>query len=158
MFMGIYFLTRVVFQYEGGEVSMHEFGYALLGGMTLGLAATGYLYIVGRIAGISGFIGQLFDLDRILTKPAFYFLLGILTCSFVYGLFFQPDIQIEQPTPVLIIAGLLVGFGTRLGSGCTSGHGICGISRLSRRSIVATSCFMVTGMVTVYILRHVIQA
>ena len=74
---------------------------------------------------------------------------------FVYGFFVQPEITLNASPWMMIVAGLLVGFGTRLGSGCTSGHGICGISRLSKRSIVATSVFMLAGIITVFIMRHV---
>ena len=77
---------------------------------------------------------------------------------FIYGLFIQPDIIMSSNPWLLIIAGLLVGFGTRLGSGCTSGHGICGMSRLSVRSIVATCTFMLAGFITVYVMRHVLGA
>jgi len=77
---------------------------------------------------------------------------------FIYGLFVQPEIELNASPLMMIIAGLLVGFGTRLGSGCTSGHGICGISRLSKRSIVATMSFMFAGFVTVYMIRHITGA
>ncbi len=75
--------------------------------------------------------------------------------SFIYSYFYQPEIEIKANTFALILAGVLVGFGTRLGSGCTSGHGICGMSRLSKRSMIATAVFMFAGMLTVYIIRHV---
>jgi len=77
---------------------------------------------------------------------------------FVYGLWIKPEIELNASPLMMIIAGLLVGFGTRLGSGCTSGHGICGISRLSKRSILATMSFMFAGIVTVYMIRHVTGA
>ena len=85
-----------------------------------------------------------------------WFLLGLFLTPFIYQLFVKPEIIIESSPFTLIVAGLLVGFGTRLGSGCTSGHGICGISRLSLRSIIATVTFMLAGMITVYLVRHVI--
>ena len=90
--------------------------------------------------------------------PAIWFLLGLITVPFIYGLFVQPEIELNASPLMMVVAGLLVGFGTRLGSGCTSGHGICGMSRLSKRSIVATMSFMFAGFVTVYIVRHVTGA
>ncbi|MEN3995497.1 YeeE/YedE family protein, partial [Acinetobacter baumannii] len=83
---------------------------------------------------------------------------GLNKKPFIYGLFVQPEIELNASPLMLVVAGLLVGFGTRLGSGCTSGHGICGMSRLSKRSIVATMSFMFAGFVTVYIVRHVTGA
>jgi uncharacterized protein len=136
---------------------MHDFIYAFLGGMLLGLAVVGYLLVNGRIAGISGLIAQVFQPKRVFQTPAIWFLLGLLVTPFIYNFIFQPRITMIATHPILlIIAGLLVGFGTRLGSGCTSGHGICGISRLSKRSFVATCTFMLTGFITVYVLHHLL--
>ncbi|WP_288399570.1 YeeE/YedE thiosulfate transporter family protein [uncultured Acinetobacter sp.] len=135
---------------------MHEVLLAFLGGTLLGLAVVGYLYVHGRIAGISGLIAQQFGSGLPTKSPAFWFLSGLILTSFVVGLFWQPEIQLNSHPLILIVAGLLVGFGTRLGSGCTSGHGICGLSRLSLRSIMATFTFMLTGFITVYVLRHII--
>ncbi|WP_288385107.1 YeeE/YedE thiosulfate transporter family protein [uncultured Acinetobacter sp.] len=135
---------------------MHEVLLAFFGGTLLGLAVVGYLYVHGRIAGISGLIAQQFGSGLSTKSPAFWFLSGLILTSFVVGLFWQPEIQINSHPLILIVAGLLVGFGTRLGSGCTSGHGICGLSRLSLRSIMATFTFMLTGFITVYVLRHII--
>jgi uncharacterized membrane protein YedE/YeeE len=84
-----------------------------------------------------------------------WFLLGLLITPFIYQIFVTPEIVIKSSPIGLIIAGLLVGFGTRLGSGCTSGHGICGISRLSIRSMIATVTFMLAGIITVYVIRHI---
>jgi uncharacterized protein len=137
---------------------MHDFILAFLGGTLLGVSVVGYLYINGRIAGISGMIGQLLQPEGLLEKPAFWFLLGIIVIPFIYGLFVQPEITLNANVWQLIVAGLLVGFGTRLGSGCTSGHGICGISRLSKRSMLATGMFMLTGAITVFVVRHVVGA
>jgi uncharacterized membrane protein YedE/YeeE len=89
-------------------------------------------------------------------RPAVWFLLGLFAVPFIYGFFVQPEITLDASPWMMIIAGILVGFGTRLGSGCTSGHGICGISRLSKRSWVATAVFMAAGMVTVFVMRHVL--
>ena len=137
---------------------MHDFISAFLGGALLGLSAVGYLYVHGKIAGISGLVGQLFNVNQLLQRPAFWFLLGLFTVPFIYGIFVQPEITVKASPWMLIIAGLLVGFGTRLGSGCTSGHGICGISRLSKRSIAATALFMAAGMITVFVMRHLLGA
>jgi uncharacterized membrane protein YedE/YeeE len=79
---------------------------------------------------------------------------GVVLVNAVRG--FAPDVQLQASTPVLVLAGLLVGFGTRLGSGCTSGHGVCGLARLSPRSLVATGTFMVTAALTVFVMRHVL--
>ena len=135
---------------------MHDFLSAFLGGLLLGVSVVGYLYIHGRIAGISGLIGQVLNPKSIFKTPALWFLLGLIIIPFVYGLCIQPEIELNTSPWMMVIAGLLVGFGTRLGSGCTSGHGICGISRLSRRSILATAVFMWAGFMTVYVIRHLI--
>lgn len=135
---------------------MHDYVWSLFGGLLLGLSAVGYLYLFGRIAGMSGLIAQCLNPKQAFQSPAFSFIAGLIIIPFIYTCFVQPNIVIQASPLMLIIAGLLVGFGTRLGSGCTSGHGICGISRLSTRSIVATLCFMLAGFVTVYVIRHVL--
>lgn len=135
---------------------MHPFMTAFLGGALLGLAVVGYLYVHGRIAGISGLIAQVLNPATIFKTPAIWFLSGLILVPFIYSQLTTPTIQLDANPWMMIVAGLLVGFGTRLGSGCTSGHGICGISRLSKRSIVATLTFMLAGVVTVYMIRHVI--
>jgi uncharacterized membrane protein YedE/YeeE len=137
---------------------MHDFLLAFLGGSLLGIAVTGYLYVNGRIAGISGLIGQVLNPQTIFKTPALWFLAGLFTVPFIYGAVLKPKIVLTASPLMMIIAGLLVGFGTRLGSGCTSGHGICGMSRLSVRSIVATLTFMFAGFVAVYIVRHITGA
>ncbi|QER39576.1 YeeE/YedE family protein [Acinetobacter suaedae] len=136
---------------------MHSIWMALIGGVILGIAVVGYLYVNGRIAGVSGLLAQLLQPKTFLHSPALWFLLGLFVTPFIYQLFIEPEIIIKSSPLGLIVAGLLVGFGTRLGSGCTSGHGICGISRLSIRSIVATVTFMSAGIATVYIIRHLIR-
>ena len=136
------------------DMIVSNYGFALFGGMLLGLSAVGYLYIFGRIAGISGLIAQVLHSTQLFKTPAFSFLLGLITIPFIYTQFFDVNIEIKASPMWMIIAGLLVGFGTRLGSGCTSGYGICGISRLSKRSIIATSVFMLLGFMTVYVIRH----
>ncbi|MGN0937265.1 MULTISPECIES: YeeE/YedE family protein [Acinetobacter] len=137
---------------------MHDFLIAFIGGLILGLSVVGYLYVNGRIAGISGLIGQVLNSKTRFKTPAIWFLSGLIITPFIYGLFVQPEIELNASPLMMIVAGLLVGFGTRLGSGCTSGHGICGISRLSKRSIIATMTFMFAGFVTVYIIRHITGA
>ena len=136
---------------------MSNIVYAFLGGLLLGIATVGYLYVNGRIAGISGLLAQIINPSKDIFKgSAFWFVAGLIITPFIYGYFFQPEIEIKANMFALILAGLLVGFGTRLGSGCTSGHGICGMSRLSKRSMIATAVFMFAGMLTVYIVRHVL--
>ena len=112
----------------------------------------------GRIAGISGVLGGLLKPVRgdIAWRAAF--VLGLVGAPLVYALFaVLPAVQIEAGDGALIIAGLLVGVGTRYGSGCTSGHGVCGLSRMSPRSLVATVTFMAAGFATVFVLRHLLK-
>jgi len=137
---------------------MHDFLFAFLGGTLLGLSVVGYLYVNGRIAGVSGLIAQVLNLQTIFKTPALWFLLGLFVVPFFYGIVQPPNIELNASPLMMIVAGLLVGFGTRMGSGCTSGHGICGISRLSKRSMIATMTFMFAGFVTVYLIRHIIGA
>lgn len=135
---------------------MHDFLLAFLGGLLLGIAVVGYLYINGRIAGISGLMAQILDPKTVFKTPAIWFLSGLFITPFIYSMFIETEIKITADPYMLIIAGLLVGIGTRMGSGCTSGHGICGMSRLSKRSIVATITFMIAGFITVYVIRHLL--
>ena len=135
---------------------MHDYLLALFGGALLGLATVGYLFVHGRIAGISGLITQILNPETLWKTPALWFLTGLFVTPFIYAMIIKPEITLNASPWLLIVAGLLVGFGTRLGSGCTSGHGICGISRLSVRSIIATITFMLAGFITVYVSRHLI--
>ncbi|MFG5775599.1 YeeE/YedE family protein [Comamonas sp. J-3] len=130
---------------------------ALIGGALIGLAAVLLALFNGRIAGISGIVGALLPPRRQGGAWRWAFVLGMLAAPLLYQ-WFAPVPASASPAswPVLVVAGLLVGFGTRLGSGCTSGHGVCGLSRLSMRSLVATLCFMATGFATVFIMRHVL--
>ena len=130
---------------------------ALLGGVILGLAAALYIHLHGRLLGVSGIVGGL-------TKPQagdwawrLSFVVGLLSSPLLGGLFFDLHsvLIIDAGWGALILAGLLVGFGASYGSGCTSGHGICGLARLSARSLVATLAFMGAGFFTVFLLRHV---
>lgn len=129
----------------------------LLGGILIGLAATILVLFNGRIAGISGILGSLPHADKGDKAWRILFLLGLAAAPFVYQLSFElPAVTIEAGTPALIIAGLLVGIGTQYASGCTSGHGVCGISNGSIRSITATLAFMAAGFITVYLTRHLL--
>lgn len=130
---------------------------ALAGGVLIGLAAALFVLLNGRIAGISGIVGGLLMARRGDIGWRLAFVAGMLlvpTLWLVVGAL--PTINIEAGYPLLAIAGLVVGISTRYGAGCTSGHGVCGISRLSPRSIVATLAFMATGFATVFIVRHLI--
>jgi uncharacterized protein len=131
---------------------------ALIGGALIGSAAVLMMLTLGRIAGVSGIAGGLVHARSGDGAWRVAFLVGLPLGAGLYGLFAEGALALryDATLPVLIIGGLLVGFGTRLGSGCTSGHGVCGIARLSQRSIVATIVFMVTAVVTVYIMRHVV--
>ncbi|UUT24063.1 YeeE/YedE family protein [Pseudomonas sp. T8] len=132
---------------------------SLGGGALIGLAASLFVLANGRIAGISGLLGSVMQFDSEGWSEKALFLLGLLLAPLLWGaLTVLPEIEFKTDWPALIIAGLLVGVGTRYGSGCTSGHGVCGISRLSPRSIVATVCFMIAGFATVYVIRHALGA
>lgn len=127
----------------------------LQGGLLIGLAAAMLFALTGKIAGISGLLATAWRRHDSAAGLARAFVLGLLVAGVVgtYGLGIAPAMLPGIKLPTLIVAGLLVGFGTRLGNGCTSGHGVCGISRLSWRSLVATMTFMAAGMVTVALLR-----
>ncbi|OEY67641.1 YeeE/YedE family protein [Marinobacter sp. X15-166B] len=128
---------------------------ALSGGVLIGVAAATLVLLNGRIAGISGILGGLFTPHKKDTLWRLAFILGIVVTPFIWSGFGElPAIRIDAGYPALIAAGLLVGIGTRYGSGCTSGHGVCGLSRFSARSLVATLTFMIVGFMTVYIIRH----
>jgi len=133
--------------------------WPVIGGLLIGVAAGGFLVLTGRIAGVSGLLANTLGLsptgDRTLSA---LFLAGLMVAS---GLALAikpislPSLSIST-MPLLVVAGLLVGFGTRLGSGCTSGHGVCGLARLSPRSLVATGVFMFMGMATVAVARMIV--
>jgi uncharacterized membrane protein YedE/YeeE len=130
---------------------------SLAGGALIGLAASLFVVANGRIAGISGLIGSLLQTGSEGVSEKALFLLGLLIAPLLWGLFATlPQIEFHSGWFGLIVAGVLVGIGTRYGSGCTSGHGVCGISRLSPRSMVATACFMFSGFATVFVLRHLL--
>ena len=127
---------------------------SLIGGVMIGIAAVMLMALDGRVAGISGMIGRLLPPY----EGAGAFLLGLIAAPLVYALFAGgPFAQTVSDNAALIsVAGLLVGFGAALGGGCTSGHGVCGLSRLSVRSMIATAVFMFTGFATMFVMRHVI--
>ena len=129
---------------------------ALIGGGLIGVAATLLLVLKGRIAGVSGIVGRLFEPVSGDVAWRIMFLLGLMLGAGAYGLFQPVSIQVTNSIPLLVIAGLLVGYGTQLGNGCTSGHGVCGIARLSPRSVAATLVFMISAVITVYLARHAI--
>jgi uncharacterized protein len=113
---------------------------------------------LGKVAGISGIVGQLWAGNATDKAWRLAFVIGLLISPLIYQLFAAlPVIQIAAGLPVLVLAGLLVGFGTRLGSGCTSGHGVCGLSRLSLRSLAATLTFMLVAMAVVWVTRHLLN-
>lgn len=127
---------------------MSAYGPSLFGGMLLGLASILLFLFNGRIAGISGIIGNALGKERRFINLAF--VAGLLAGPYLYAAVFGqlPAVTVSAPWPLILIAGLLVGFGTRMGSGCTSGHGIMGLARFSRRSIAATLTFLITGICT----------
>jgi uncharacterized membrane protein YedE/YeeE len=130
---------------------------SLAGGVLIGLAAAMLLVVSGKIAGISGIAGGLLRPVRGDVGWRIAFLLGLVVAPLAFALLAPlPAVQVEAGYPALIVAGLLVGFGTRYGAGCTSGHGICGLSRRSPRSLAATAAFMAAGFATVYIIRHLV--
>ena len=126
---------------------------SFLGGVLIGCAAWILILFCGRIAGISGIIGGVLSAGSPDRGWRLVFLIGITVSPLLYGLVHTlPVIEVSTSWPVLIIAGLLVGIGTRYGSGCTSGHGVCGLSRLSPRSLVATLTFMGVAFITVWLM------
>lgn len=131
-------------------------GHALAGGLLIGIAAAMLALLYGRTAGISGILGGMLRPTTGDVGWRAAFIAGLVAAPLVYGLVsLPPQSTIDASYGALIVAGLLVGIGTRYGAGCTSGHGVCGIGRLSPRSLVATAAFMGTGFVTVFLIRHV---
>ena len=131
--------------------------HSLVGGVLIGVAASILILFNGKIAGISGILGGVLKFKTEDIGWRLLFLLGLLISPVIYSIFFTlPKVNLDSGHWTVLTAGLLVGLGTRYGSGCTSGHGICGLSRLSVRSLVATMTFMLAGIVTVYITHHLI--
>lgn len=133
---------------------------SLSGGIILGVASALFILINGRVLGISGILGGVLPPKAGDTFWRLAFLAGMFASPWLFKLLAPAELmtppQIDADLVMLVIAGLLVGFGTRYGSGCTSGHGVCGLSRLSPRSLVATLSFMAAGFLTVYVVRHLI--
>ena len=133
---------------------------SLAGGLLIGLSAALLIALLGRVAGISGITGALLQMPTWSAVKQWgwrlAFIVGMVAAPLVWQLFAPlPAMEMPSNPVVIIVAGLLVGFGTRMGSGCTSGHGVCGLSRLSVRSFAATLTFIATGAVTVFVMRHV---
>jgi uncharacterized membrane protein YedE/YeeE len=132
---------------------------ALAGGALIGVAVALFFVLNGRIAGISGIVGGLLRPAAGDVSWRVAFLAGLVAAPLVYGAFAAlPVPRIDAGYAVLVAAGMLVGVGTRYGGGCTSGHGVCGVSRLSPRSIVATLAFMAVGVATVFVVRHLLAS
>ncbi len=133
---------------------------SLTGGVLLGLASALFILLNGRILGISGILGGLIPPKRNDTLWRVAFLAGIFAAPWVFTTVVPSSLvtapRIEANVTLLVIAGLLVGLGTRYGSGCTSGHGVCGLARLSPRSLVATLAFMAAGFAVVFVVRHLL--
>ena len=144
------------------QINWLEFtpGPALLGGVILGLAAALYVHLHGRILGISGIISGLFTPKSGDVSWRLSVILGLLSAPLWAAVLFEmhPIQVIDASWSAIVVAGLLIGFGAVYGSGCTSGHGICGLSSLSPRSLVATLSFMLAGFITVFVIRHMIGA
>ncbi|MFM1988236.1 MAG: hypothetical protein RJA99_1193 [Pseudomonadota bacterium] len=132
-------------------------GPAFAGGLLIGLAAAMLVLLCGRVAGISGIVGGLLGRRHGPAGWRIAFLAGLVLAPLAWrAVAALPVPRIDADLPTLVVAGLLVGFGTRYGSGCTSGHGVCGLSRLSPRGAVATLCFMAAGIATVFVVRHLL--
>jgi len=138
---------------------MHNFTPipSLAGGILIGLSASAILLMNGKVAGISGIVDGILRPVKGETLWKSCFVAGLLAGGVLLKIFLPNayDFGVVRPYSMLVVAGLLVGFGTRLGNGCTSGHGVCGISRLSPRSMVATATFIATGAIVVYLVNHV---
>ena len=133
----------------------------LTGGLLIGGAATALLLLSGRIAGVSGILASTLGIARDAAPwgQAVAFIAGLpIGALFIASFVREPQIEITSSVALLVAAGLLVGFGTRLANGCTSGHGVCGVARISRRSLMATCTFMLTAIATVFFARHVFGA
>ena len=131
---------------------------ALAGGVLIGLSAVLLMLANGRTAGVAGIVSGLFGACAGEVGWRLAFIVGLVAGPFAATLFGAPlpEIGIDASVPVILVAGLLVGFGSRLGNGCTSGHGVCGLARLSRRSLAATLTFMTVGAAVVFVARHVL--
>ena len=130
---------------------------SLIGGSIIGIAVSLLLLFNGKVLGVSGILGELFNHPLSKNYWRLFFVLGLLISPLIYSIFHPiPLIEISSNKLLIIIGGLLVGFGSRLGSGCTSGHGVCGLARLSVRSFIATMTFIFFGFVTVFVIQKVL--
>jgi len=130
---------------------------SLIGGSIIGIAVSLLLLLNGKVLGVSGILGELFNHPLSKNYWRLFFVLGLLISPLIYSIFHPiPLIDITSNKLLIIVGGLLVGFGSRLGSGCTSGHGVCGVARLSVRSFIATMTFIFFGFVTVYVIQKVL--
>ncbi len=129
---------------------------SLVGGGFIGIAVSILLLFNGKILGVSGILGELLNHPLSKNNWRLFFVIGLLISPFIYNIFYQlPTIEMTSNNLLIILGGLLVGLGSRLGSGCTSGHGVCGVARLSVRSLIATATFIFFGFITVYVLKKV---
>jgi uncharacterized membrane protein YedE/YeeE len=130
---------------------------SLIGGSIIGIAVSLLLLFNGKVLGVSGILGELFNNPLSKNYWRLFFVLGLLISPLIYSIFHPiPLIEISSNKLLIIVGGLLVGFGSRLGSGCTSGHGVCGLARLSVRSFIATMTFIFFGFVTVFVIQKVL--
>jgi uncharacterized membrane protein YedE/YeeE len=127
---------------------------SLIGGSVIGIAVSLLLLLNGKVLGVSGILGGLFNLPFSKNYWRLFFVIGLLISPFIYKVFYPiPSVEITSNNLMIVMGGLLVGFGSRLGSGCTSGHGVCGVARLSVRSLIATTTFILFGVLTVYVMQ-----
>jgi uncharacterized membrane protein YedE/YeeE len=130
---------------------------SLIGGSIIGIAVSLLLLFNGKVLGVSGILGELFNHPLSKNYWRLFFVLGLLISPLIYSIIHPiPLIEISSNKLLIIVGGLLVGFGSRLGSGCTSGHGVCGLARLSVRSLIATMTFIFFGFVTVFVIQKVL--
>jgi len=130
---------------------------SLIGGLIIGIAVSLLLLFNGKVLGVSGILGELFNNPLSKNYWRLFFVLGLLISPLIYSIFHPiPIIEMTSNKLLIIVGGLLVGFGSRLGSGCTSGHGVCGLARLSVRSFIATLTFIFFGFVTVFVIQKVL--
>ena len=130
---------------------------SLVGGGFIGIAVSILLLFNGKVLGVSGILGELLNHPLSKNNWRLFFVIGLLISPFIYNIFYQlPTIEMTSNNLLIIVGGLLVGLGSRLGSGCTSGHGVCGVARLSVRSLIATTTFILFGVLTVYVMQKVL--
>jgi uncharacterized membrane protein YedE/YeeE len=130
---------------------------SVIGGGLIGIAVSILLLFNGKVLGVSGILGELFNHKLSKNYWRLFFVIGLLISSLIYNIFKPiPLTEMTSNNLVIVMAGLLVGFGSRLGSGCTSGHGVCGIARLSLRSLIATMTFILFGYMTVYVMQKML--